>query len=199
MGILNDPSNYGPLAQPYQDDNLVAQFASIRGWQDLSSQQFKVMGNELMILGAIMKEQMTDNQYAETRKRIEAELFPPPPNIDQAAFDSIKEDMESMQKDSNDFRKETQGMLRDLSKVTSETSTYIRELRDREPAPLHPMEDDLDRGTDVSPQSPPDDEEELEPEIPPYICPNCNEEIPNEQKNEHTCKPARTPKKPKKK
>lgn len=181
--------------------------------RQLTDKRLSLMGKELMILEAIMKEQMTDSQYAETRKRIEAELFPPPPNIDQAAVDRIKEDMESMQKDANDFRDETQGMLKDLSSVMSEMSGFIKEMRDRVnyPAPVYPPEDDLDRGTTDEVQ-PPDDWicpecGKLMPESesdthecsrPPYVCPNCNEEVPHEQKNEHKCaKPV--PKKPRKK
>jgi len=206
MGTFVNPSLNPGGTEPIADPNNAIRY--LDNERQVADQRLSLMGKELMILGEIIKEQMTDGQYAETRKRIEAELFPPAPSIDQAAVDRIKEEMESMQKENSDFRNETQGMLRDLAEGIREMTAHAQKMREPQPA-----EDDLDRGTALE-LEPPDDWQCPEcsamiptSEIdthkcnrPPYVCPNCNEEVPYELKNEHVCKRAEpAPKKRKRK
>lgn len=209
---FNETIAQGQLRMPTPrpgEEGIHNMIGNVRQSQSLLANQSKVIAKEFLILEALLKEQMGAQEYADARKRVEKELFPPPASVDQAEVEDIKLSMASMQKDASDFRNETQGMLRDLSSVTSEMSAFIREMREREPAPVPQREpDDVDRGT-TDELEPPDDWQcpecqaviptaEIEAHkcsIPPWVCPNCHEEVPNEQKNEHQCQDKATPKK----
>lgn len=182
-------SSEAPAFLPTTDPAIVQAMTSLGNRISFLENQYGVYGKELMILEGLIKQSLDPKAYVDARKRIEAELFPPPASVDKAEIDDIKQTMANIQEQHGKFQDEALGMMRDFAediKEMSQRSRDMQELREQVPAPQHEPEE-LDRGTEYVNLEEPEAEDTPEPEHPPYICPNCNAKVPNELKNEHTC------------
>lgn len=178
-----DPAQLGALPQQTFPQQIPPSFVPVDpvvwvaieklgdGQRSLQGQHDRIF-KELLILEAFIKQSLDPMAYVEERKRIEAELFPPPVSADKAELEEMKGALGSMQKDHADFRAEVQGALRDLAGGIKEMTDSFKVERDREKEPLEPQ---IVEAEPVDEEDAPDEHE----------CPICAEVFSEAEYNGH--------------